>query len=75
MRMDILGERDLARRGITVPDLAGHKMAGIENLLLDQRLHGLEAAPAGDHGIPVGASLVGLVRADDQVLQQAEGGD
>ena len=58
-----------------VPDEAGHGMAGIENLVLDQRLHGLEAASTGDHGIAVGVFRVGSIAADDEVFQQAEGGD
>ena len=63
--------------GSAWPDLTwqGTGMVGIEHLVLDQRLHGLEAAPAGDHGVALGAILVGFVRADDQVLQQVDGGD
>ena len=80
---DVLGERDLAGLGIPGPDLAGHRTVGIEHAVLDQRLHGLEAAPAGDHGIALAASLsrtrsgirIRLVRPDDQVLQQVESGD
>ena len=72
---DVLGERDLAGLGVAGPDLAGHRTVGVERLVLDQRLHGLQAAPAGDDGVAFGAVLVRLVGADDQILQQAEGGD
>ena len=50
-------------------------MVGIDDLVLDQRLHGLEAAPAGHHGVAVPAIVIGLTGPDDEVLQQAEGGD
>ena len=72
---DVLGERELGRLDVPGLDQAEHRMVGIEDAVLDQRLHGLEAAPAGDDGEALGAVLVGLVHADDQVLKQAEGGD
>ena len=43
--------------------------------VIDQGLHGLEAALAGDNGETIAAILGGFVDADRQVLQQAEGGD
>ena len=72
---DILGERDFSGIGIPGSDLAGHGMVGIDHAVLDQRLHGLQATPAGDHGVAVGAVFVGSIDSDDEVLQQAEGGD
>ena len=72
---DVLGERELGGIVIPGPDLAGHRMAGIEHAVFDQRLHGLEAAAAGDHGETLDAVLTRVVHADDEVLQQAEGGD
>ena len=88
---DILGERDLAGLAIPRPDLTGYGVVGIEHIVLDQRLHGLEAAAAGDHGIALGSRLspwlagrgrlprsgilAGLVDPDDEVFQKAEGGD
>ena len=53
----------------------GTGWSAIENLVLDQRLHGLEAPSAGDHGVALGSVLSRLIGADDQVLQQSEGGD
>ena len=66
-------------------------MIRFEDAVGGQRLHGLEAAAAGDHGIALGADLSprlggrgrlprsGIlsraVRADDEVPQQPEGGD
>ena len=72
---DVLGEREFGRLGVSRPDLAGHRMVCIEHLVLDQRLHGLEAAAAGDHGETLAAIFIRLVGSDDQVLQQVEGGD
>ena len=73
---DVLGERDFAGLDIAGFDQAGHGVLGIEHAVPDQRLHGLEASAAGDHGIGLGAILLSrLVGADDEVLQQAEGGD
>ncbi|MCY3829878.1 MAG: TraC family protein [Rhodospirillaceae bacterium] len=72
---DILGQRDLAGLDIPVPDLAGHGAVGVEHAVPGQRLHGPEAASAGDHGVAVGSVLCRLIGADDQILQQAEGGD
>ncbi len=50
-------------------------MVGVERLVPYERLHGLEAAPADDHGIAPDAVRTGLLGPDDEVLQQAEGGD
>ena len=47
---EVLGEREFGGLGVPGPDLAGHGMVGVQHLVLDQRLHGLEAASAGDHG-------------------------
>ena len=74
-RMTFLGEREFGRLDVPGLDQAGHGVVGIEHVVVDQRLHGLEAAPAGDHGEALDAVFVGLVRPDHQVLQQAEGGD
>ena len=72
---NVLGERDLAGLVIVGADQAGHGMVGVEDGVLDQRLHGLEAAPASHHGIAFSAVLGGGVGADHEVLQQSEGGD
>ena len=72
---DVLGERELGGIGVAGPDLAGHRMVGIEHLVLDQRLHGLQAAPAGDHGEALRVILTRVIGADHEVLQQPEGGD
>ena len=70
---DVLGERDFAGRDALGLDQAGHGMVGIEHAVVGQRLHGLQAAAAGDHGIAV--VRLGAFGADDKVLQQPEGGD
>ena len=70
---DVLRQRQLARRIRIGGDQAGHRVVGIDRAVLGQRLHGREAAAAGDHG--PGAGIGGTVDADDQVLQQAMGGD
>ena len=72
---DVLGQRELGGPGIPGPDLAGHGIVGVQHAVLDERLHGLEAAPAGGHRETLGAVFGGLVRPDDEVLQQPEGGD
>ena len=73
---DILGELEFGGLDLRRLDQAGHGMAGIENLVLDQRLYGLEAASAGDHGIALGAILFFRpIGADDQIFEQSEGGD
>ena len=70
---DVLRQRQLARHIRIGGDQAGHRVVGIDRAVLGQRLHGREAAAAGDHG--PGAGIGGAVDADDQVLQQAMGGD
>ena len=72
---DVLGEREFGGLGIPGPDLAGHRMAGIQHAVLDERQHRLEAASAGGHREAFGAVRGRLVRPDDEVLQQPEGGD
>ena len=71
---DVLGQRQLGGLDLAGPDLAVHGTVGVERAILDQRLHGLEAAPARDHGVG-SVVIVGIGGADDEVLQQAEGGD
>ena len=46
---DVLGERDFAGLDIAGFDQTGYGVLGIEHAVPDQRLHGLEAAAAGDH--------------------------
>ena len=70
---DVLRQRQLARPVRIGGDQAGHRVVGIDRAVLGQRLHGREAAAAGDHGI--GAGIGGAVDADDQVLEEAMGGD
>ena len=72
---DVLGERDFSGLGIPGPDLAGHRMVGVEHLVLGQRLHGPKAASAGDHGEAFGARLIRVIGADDEIFEQPEGGD
>ena len=72
---DVLGERDFAGLDAVPLHLAGHRMVGVDRAVTGQFLHGLEAASAGDHGVALGAVLIGLVGPDDQVLQQVDGGD
>ncbi len=72
---DILRERDLAGVVTVGSNQTGDGVVCIDRILLDQRLHGSEAAPAGDHGVAVGSVLSRLIGADDEVLQQSEGGD
>ena len=69
----VLRQRQLARHVRVGGDQAGHRVVGIDRAVLGQRLHGREAAAAGDHG--PGAGIGGAVDADDQVLEQAMGGD
>ena len=70
---DVLRQRQLARHRRIGGDQAGHRMVGVDRALLGQGLHGREAASAGDHGI--GAGIGRSVHANDQVLQQAMGGN
>ena len=70
---DILRQRQLARYRRIGGDQAGHRVVGVDRAVLGQCLHGGEAASAGDHGINTGIGRT--VDADDQVLQQAVGGD
>ena len=71
---DVLGKRQLA--GITVRgDLAGHRMIGIERAVPGERLQRREAAAAGDDGEALGAVVVRVVGAGNEVLQQAVGLD
>ena len=70
---DVLRQRQLARHVRIGGDQAGHRVVGIDRAVLGQRLHGREAAAAGDHG--PGAGIGGTVDTDDQVLEQAMGGD
>ena len=70
---DILRQRQLARHRRIGGDQAGHWVVGVDRAVLGQGLHGREAASAGDHGI--GAGIGRSVHANDQVLQQAMGGD
>ena len=50
-------------------------MVGIDRAVLGQRLHGCEAAPAGDHGIGTGSGGIVAFGAGDEVFQKAVGGD
>ena len=70
---DVFRQRQLARHVRIGGDQAGHRVVGIDRAVLGQRLHGREAAAAGDHG--PGAGIGGTVDADDEVLQEAMGGD
>ena len=72
---DVLGERDLAGIHVPGPDLAGHRMVGIDGAFPGQLLQGLEAAAPGDDGMGSGTVRVFRVGADDEVLQQSEGGN
>ena len=47
-------------------------MLGIKHLVLDERLHGLQAAPACTRGGAVDIVLSRLVHGDDEVPQQPE---
>ncbi len=71
----VLRERELAGIDIVGEDQARHGMVGVEYGLFDQRLHGLEAVPAGDDGIAVSAVRIGLTDRNDEVFQRSEGGD
>ena len=70
---DVLRQRQLARHIRIGGDQAGHRVVGVDRAVLGQCLHGREAASAGDHG--PGAGIGRSVHADDEVLQQAMGGD
>ena len=70
---DVLRQRQLARHRRIGGDQAGHRVVGVDRAVLGQGLHGREPASAGDHGI--GAGIGRSVHANDQVLQQAMGGD
>ena len=72
---DILGEREFGGLAIHGADEAGHGMVGIEHIVLDQRLQGLEAASAGDNGVALDTILAGGGGADDEIFEQAESGD
>ena len=72
---DILRQRQFADDMAIGGNEAGHGMVGVEDAVLDQHLHGLEAAAASDHGIALGAIAVRFVGTDHQVLEQSEGGD
>ena len=83
MRTNFFRERDFAGLDVAGFDQAGHGMVGVEHFVLDQCLHGLEAAAAGDHGIALGVDLsrtrskilAGSVDPVDEAFQQSEGGD
>ena len=72
---DILGERDLAGDRTAGLEQAGHGPARIENALFGERVEHRQAASAGDHGEAFVALGIGIVGADDQVLEQAMGPD
>ena len=71
---DVLRERQFA--GLAAGgDQARHRMVRVENAVRGERLERGQAAPAGDDGEAVDAVGAGAFGADDQVLQQAVGGD